>query len=115
MAQRKKAAAGAGAEVGPPLRPGDADVPGGSDAAGLGAELAVQILVKDLQRLNGLGHLDAESGALVALYARTLSAIENARARRGKGGDLGTKSIDELLEMAMEDPMLRDALARRQA
>ncbi len=51
---------------------------------------------------------------LVAQYARTLSGIEQARARRGAGrGDLADKSTEELLEMALEDPVLRDALRSR--
>lgn len=50
---------------------------------------------------------------LVAQYARTLSGIEQARARRGGSrGELADKSNDELLEMIMGDPMLADAWRR---
>ena len=57
--------------------------------------------------------LDADTGALVALYARTLSAIEQARAKRGGRGDLGDKSTEELLEMALQVPELRELLKAR--
>lgn len=50
-----------------------------------------------------------ESGNLVALYARTLSAIERDQ-RKGGRGELGDKSNEELLEMARQVPELRDLL-----
>lgn len=116
MARRKRATENTGADASTPVRPGDADVAGGADDASLGAQLAVKLLVKELRRLDEAGAaLDGETGQLVALYARTLSAIENARARRGQGkGDLADKGMDELLQLAMQDPALRDAIKRFQ-
>lgn len=65
-----------------------------------------------MRRLDGYAQLDAETGSLVALYARTLTAIEKAR-RGGNGqGDMAGKTTEELVEMALEDPLLRDALKR---
>lgn len=50
---------------------------------------------------------------LVAQYARTLSGIEQARARRGAGrGEFADKGVDELMEIAMEDPRAREAMLR---
>ena len=53
--------------------------------------------------------LDAESGGLVALYARTLSAIERDR-RKGSSGEFSGKTNEELLEMARSIPELRELL-----
>jgi hypothetical protein len=95
------------------LRSASPDDAGGADAS-TGAGLAVQIIIGELRRLKGAGPLDAETGQLVALYARTLSGIEQARARRGAGrGDLADKSTEELLEMALELPEVRDAMRRQ--
>jgi hypothetical protein len=50
---------------------------------------------------------------LVAQYARTLSGMEQARARRGAGkGDLGDKRTEELIEMVAEDPEFQAAYRR---
>ncbi len=114
MAQRKKAPRDAGQGASPEVRPGDADLAGGADAASVGAGLAVEILVADLRAIPKGTRLDPETGALVALYARTLSAIENSRLRRGGGrGDLADKSTSELLEMALELPEVRAALGQK--
>ena len=53
--------------------------------------------------------MSVESGSLVALYARTLSAIERDR-RKGSGGEFSSKTNEELLEAAMQIPELRDLL-----
>lgn len=66
-----------------------------------------------MRRLKTVGPLDAEQGMLVAQYARTLSGIEQARARRGAGrGEFADKGVDELMEIAMEDPRAREAMLR---
>jgi len=50
---------------------------------------------------------------LVAQYARTLSGIEQARARRGGSrGELADKKDEELVEMVVEDATLREAMLR---
>lgn len=113
MAKRKTATDGSTEKVGTELRPASADDAGGVDGAAAGAQLAVEIIHAELRRLKG-SSLDTETGQLVALYARTLSGIEQARARRGGGrGDLQDKSTEELLEMALELPEVRDALRRK--
>jgi hypothetical protein len=55
--------------------------------------------------------MDPELGTLVATYARTLSAIEKD-SRKGNGGEYAGKTNEELLELAMQDPLLRDALKK---
>lgn len=57
--------------------------------------------------------LNAETGALVALYARSLSAVARDQRRSGKGGELERKSTEELAEMAMQVPELRELLKGR--
>lgn len=60
--------------------------------------------------------LDAETGMLVAQYARTLSGIEQARARRGGGrGELADKEVDDLIAEALQDPATREAFRRAEA
>jgi hypothetical protein len=51
--------------------------------------------------------LDPETGALVALYARTLSAISRTPKKGGEG--MGSMTTEELIALAMEDPTLREA------
>jgi hypothetical protein len=46
---------------------------------------------------------------MVALYARTLSAIERDR-RKGSAGEFSGKTNEELLEMARAIPELRELL-----
>jgi len=55
--------------------------------------------------------MDPELGTMVATYARTLSAIERDR-RKGSGGEFGAKSNEELLELAMQVPELKEALKK---
>jgi hypothetical protein len=50
----------------------------------------------------------------VALYARTLSGIDQARARKGGKDDMANKSTGELLAMALELPEVQDAIRRQQ-
>lgn len=45
----------------------------------------------------------------MALYARTLSAIERDR-RKGGRGELADKTNEELLELAKQVPELRDLM-----
>jgi hypothetical protein len=63
----------------------------------------LRTLVDDTQRV-----MTWEEGSLVANYARTLAVL--ARAKKRPGG-LGDKTEAELLEMAMQIPELRSALA----
>lgn len=81
------------------------------------------MLVRDLRNLGdvqknaqagGKALLGPETGALVALYARTLSAIERDRRKGGGRGELADKSMEELLEMARQVPELRDLLKDRE-
>ena len=53
--------------------------------------------------------MDPELGNMVAIYARTLSAIDKA-GRQGGKGDLAGKSNAELLEMAKGIPELAELL-----
>jgi hypothetical protein len=114
MEKRKAAKVAPDAGPGKALRAGDADDVGGADDAGVGAGIAVRLLVRDLRALEKREQpaLDSETGTLVALYARTLSAIEGQQAKRGRG-DMSEKTTAELLEMAMQVPELREALAKR--
>jgi hypothetical protein len=88
--------------------PADSD-----DDPALGSRLAVGILIRELRLIAARGTLDHASGEgeRVALYARVLSQV--AKDGRTKDGDLARKSTDELLELAMAVPELRDALGAR--
>lgn len=109
MARRKETAAVPAPQPRAESGPGDADDAGGVDAAATGAGLAVGILNRELRRISDeTDELDAETGSLVALYARTLSTIESQRRKGGKGGDLESKSNEELLELAKQVPELRE-------
>jgi len=115
MAKRQKATDVPAEKVGTELRPASADDAGSADGAAAGAQLAVEILNSELRRIrDAKAPLDPETGTLVALYARTLSGIEQARSKRGSRSDLSDKSTEELLEMALELPEVRDALRRQQ-
>ena len=115
MAQRKKATPVETPTPGPPERPADTGQAGGRDDAAAGAQLAVRLLNRDLSRIGTQvaekesALLGQEMGTLVALYARTLSAIERDR-RKGSAGEFSGKTNEELLEMARSIPELRELL-----
>lgn len=54
--------------------------------------------------------MDPELGNMVALYARTLAAIDRDQRKGGKAGELAEKSTDELLGEALKIPELRERL-----
>ena len=110
MGRPKKATGSTGESPGNAVRPEDFSEAGGRDAAA-GAQLAVGLLNRHLEALTERTkpELDAETGALVALYARTLSGIEREQ-RKGSRGEYGGKTTEELLELALQVPELRDLL-----
>lgn len=113
MARRKKATDSSDSGLGDTERPDSAGEVGGSDDAATGARLAVKLLNRDLRAIASTetSPMDPEWGTLVALYARTLSAIERD-GRKGATGEYSSKSLEELAEMARNIPELKELLKR---
>jgi hypothetical protein len=113
MAKRKAATSDAIPGAGEPVRPANPGEAGGGDDAATGAQLAVKLLIRDLKAIQAkyTSPMDPELGNMVALYARTLSAIQRDQ-RKGGRGEFGDKSLEELAEMAKGIPELRELLGR---
>jgi hypothetical protein len=119
MAKRKKAAAPADETPSEGGGAGLSDDSGSPDAARFGLAIAVGILNTELARIKQAQQEDAarglgpDAGALVALYARSLSAVARDQRKSGKGDDdLGKKSVEELWGMVMQIPELQHMMAK---